>query len=207
MLLNNLAAVAMDQGDFERADRYQEESLALKRRGGDRAGVATSLHNLADTARYRGRYERAAALSEESLAIFRGLDLKPQLAQALHTAGIVAGRLGDRARAMALLTESLTLFYKLDIQWGIPLCLEALAELAIARGDDRAAARLLGAARVLREEIGAPLSPVDRADVDAMVTRLRQRLAPEVLAATWEAGGLLTREQVVEAARATARNT
>ena len=95
------------------------------------------------------------------------------------------------------------MFQTLDIRWGIPLCLEALAELAIGAGEYRAAARLLGAAEALREEIDTPLPPSDRPDVEATVAALRSGLSSETMKATWQAGRLLTREQVVEAALAT----
>src|SRR5262249_51638780 len=45
-VLQSLATLAMEQGDLEKAHAVQEDSLAIKRKLGDRVGIAESLYDL-----------------------------------------------------------------------------------------------------------------------------------------------------------------
>src|SRR4029453_11194161 len=62
-------SLAYRQGDYETARSLHEESLAIRRRLGDRRGIAASLHNLGLVAHRQGDNAAARLLSEGSLAI------------------------------------------------------------------------------------------------------------------------------------------
>src|SRR3712207_5968669 len=74
---------AWRQGGYGGAAGLCEESLALGRDLGDKAGIAESLLNLGRAARYQGDYARATALFEESLALARDLGDKAGIADSL----------------------------------------------------------------------------------------------------------------------------
>ena len=67
--LDAAAQVARRQGDLDRALALGEQSLALRRRFGDRNGVAVSLGNLGWTMLERGEGRRAAAYFSEALPL------------------------------------------------------------------------------------------------------------------------------------------
>jgi hypothetical protein len=78
----------------------------------------------------------------------------------------------------------------------LALSFEAFAHLA-ARDDPDRAARLWGAAEALRERLGAPLPPNDRAEYERDVAAVRQALGAERFAIAWVAGRSLTEEQAI----------
>ncbi|HET9221921.1 MAG TPA: winged helix-turn-helix domain-containing protein, partial [Roseiflexaceae bacterium] len=61
--------LAYDQGEYEQATQYHDESLALFRGLHDRLGIAEALHGVGELALSQGEYTRACALFEESLAL------------------------------------------------------------------------------------------------------------------------------------------
>src|SRR5207237_4553002 len=81
----------------------------------------------------------------------------------------------------------------------IPSCLEALVDVAAAQGEFTWAARLLGTAEALREALGTPLPPVDRATYERSVAATRAQLGEQSFAAAWAEGRLMTPEQALAA--------
>ena len=75
-----------------------------------------------------------------------------------------------------LYEESLALRRELADKRGIAESLEELAGVAGAQGQAERAARLYGAAEALREAIGAPIVPVDRARYERAVAAARTQL-------------------------------
>ena len=72
MTLNNLSADLQGARDYDTALRYLEESLAILRAIGNRAGEGTTLNNLSALCHARGDYTALRYL-EESLAILRAI--------------------------------------------------------------------------------------------------------------------------------------
>ena len=88
--------MAWHRNDYTAARALSEESLAIWRELGDKAGIATSLNNLGWVAYHQGDYAAAHALHQESLALRRALGDKRGIAYALghHRAdNTQAGRL------------------------------------------------------------------------------------------------------------------
>ena len=192
--LSILGTLASDQGDYATARPLFEESLALNRHLGERRGIAASLSRLAFIAREQGDLPKAQTLFEESLAIRHQLGQRQGIAIVISNLGLVAWRRGDIRRAAAYFKESLTLLRELGDKAGIAACLEGLARVAT---DPGVAARLLGAAAVLRESIHAPLPPSDRPEYDRHLGMLRNRLGGEVFAARWYEGQAMPTEQAI----------
>ncbi|MBI3973469.1 MAG: adenylate/guanylate cyclase domain-containing protein [Chloroflexi bacterium] len=111
-------------------------------------------------------------------------------------------RLGDvlaavPSAALSLHEQSLALQQEAGDRWGIIECLEGLARVAGAQGQLEWGARLLGAAEALREAIGAPLPPADRADYDRDVAVVRAGLGEATFATAWAEGRAMSLEQAV----------
>src|SRR5206468_3788189 len=126
--------------------------------------------------------------------IFRDLGDQIGIALLLTDLGSVAQARGDIVRAAQLHSESLALSWKIGDKRRVAFCLEGLA--AGARQPLRAAT-LFGAAEALREEIGAPLPPAERADYERHVAAacVGDRA---MFAAAWAEGGRMPIAQVVE---------
>ena len=71
MRVNNIGEILRKQGRYDAAMQRYEESLAIKRRLGNEAGIAATLNNMAFIAFRRGEYGEALRLLCQTLAIQR----------------------------------------------------------------------------------------------------------------------------------------
>ncbi len=196
--LNCLGHETLNQGDDSGAKTLLEESLALTQDTGDKWHASLPLRNLGIGAGMQGDYQRAISFIEESLVLCREINDKYGMASCQNSLGKLALKLGTYERAMTLFKESLTLRRDIADRRGIPMCLEGLAGVADGQAKPTLAARLLGAAEVIRETIGIPLPPSDRAEYDRRVSAVAAALGQERLAAVWAEGRAMTLEQVIE---------
>ncbi len=142
------------QGDEERALALGEESLALFREIGDRAGIGRALNLLGVVAEDRGDYERATSLFEEALSPHREDD-DPWTAHALRHLGLVTYGRGDLQRAAALIEEALALNRELGLTWGVTVTLTYLGIVACERNDHERAAAAYAEALGLASRLGS----------------------------------------------------
>jgi tetratricopeptide (TPR) repeat protein len=143
--LNLAGMLADDQGNFEAARAFFEESLALSRELGDPPGAATALNCLGALARHAYDAPASRALYEESLAIWRAIGDRWWTATALHNLGRVALLEGEDAVARELFERALA----------IPRVVQdrrAIARSLIKLGDNRVRLGAHAGARVLQEE-------------------------------------------------------
>jgi non-specific serine/threonine protein kinase len=165
-----------------------EESIALFNAIEDTLDLALPLRGLGLHAFQQGDYERARSLLEQSIALCRERGDLWSLGVLLHDLGYVAKEQGDITGAASSFKESLTIRRRSDSTGGSALCLVGLAGLAVIQGRPDRAARLFGAAEVLREHSGVALELTDRASYDASVAAARESLGKEAFAAAWESG-------------------
>jgi len=151
-------------------------------------------------AHYEGDAAAAARLLEETAARAREGQFRPDLARALVALGRVRRAQGRLGPAGGRLREGLALFRALGHKLGIAEALEELAAVSAAQGEGTSAARLLGTAQALREGLGAPLPPVDRAGHDAVVAACRSALGEAAFTAAWAGGAARPWQEVVEEA-------
>jgi predicted ATPase len=195
--LNNLGMVAGYEGNHVTARSLFEESLDIKRELGDKWGITASLNNLGVLAYEQGDYTSAHALYEESLALERELGDKRGIALSLSNLGIVALHQGDYAGAQALYEESLALGWELGDKWDIAGSLEELAIVAGKLDQAERAVRLFGAVEAVREALGTPLPPGERARLEQGLAAARAQLGEAAFAAALEEGRRMTLEEAV----------
>src|SRR6266446_6495321 len=198
--LNALAVHAQDGGDIAAAHALFEESLAVWRELGDSKDVARALSNLANVATLQGDHARASSLYEECLAIFQGLGDRTGVAWSLNSQGDVARDRGDAPAARELYGQGLTIFQELEHKRGIARLLECFACVAAAQYHSERALRLAGAAAALRQNIGAPLTPAEKAKLEANLKCTRPGLSETSSTAAWLEGWELPVERAIEEA-------
>jgi predicted ATPase/class 3 adenylate cyclase len=197
--LMNLGAVDFDQGDYAAARAKFEEALAIRRKLGSAQGIAGVLHDLGAVAKASGDLDVARELFEESLATYRGIGDLWGTAISLSNLGSVAYDSADYAAARALQEESLVIRRELGDRRGIAESLEGMAGVMSACTRPGEASRIWGATERLREEIGAPLSPTERADHDLQVSAARVAMAdPTSFELAWQEGRAMTLEQAID---------
>jgi non-specific serine/threonine protein kinase len=205
-----LGTLAVNRGEEGEARAYLEESLAIVRELGDRGRAARALCDLAvlgdlgttETPGSPADQERAEGYCREALALFREVGQRRGIARALHGLAYLAYKRRDYPQATALSRETIALRWELQDRWGIAANLEDLADIAGLTGQPLQAARLYGAAELLREDIGAPIPPFYQSEYEREVAISRRALPDAVFTAAWEAGRALPLAQVIEEALA-----
>jgi hypothetical protein len=204
-VLNVLALISRMSSDYARATALHEESLALARALDYQIGVAGNLSNLGVIARDTGDYARAAVLYADALALYRHLGDSWGIAISLTNRGEVELLQGSAAAAGIFYREALPLHQQMGHKQGIAECLEGLAFVANAAGGSATAVHLLGAADAIRQAIGYPLAPMDRAGRQEKLDELRTVLeggemhpgTDSPFERTWLAGRAMPLEQAV----------
>jgi non-specific serine/threonine protein kinase len=133
--LGRAGAFAGDQGDFDEATRYLEESLTLAERLGDAQTAARSLRGLGILASNRSEFAAAETLFAAALERFRDLGDDPGIARCLNDLGLVAERQGDHDRAIAFQEEALPIARATGDDWQVGIILGNLGGAYFDRGE------------------------------------------------------------------------
>jgi DNA-binding CsgD family transcriptional regulator len=128
------------------------------------------------------------------------------MAWGLHELAVIIAD-DDRQTAAEMLAESLGIHAALGDRWRIASVIETIAALAAASGQVSAgdAAALLGGASALRNELGTPVPPAERAARDRCARTLRDRLGTRDFRAAWRRDESLGLGDLIDAALRCAR--
>jgi len=200
--LQELGIVAIHRGNYLAANTLLEESLRLYRNLKDKWAISVALAQLGGVARYQGNYESAAAFYTESYCLSKEAGKKDLVAYALRNLGRMALDNRDYGRAIDHYGESLRLSRDIEDRWMIEECLEGLAGVTCALRRYEQAARLFGAAEMLREALGFHRTPFDQVEHDRQVSSTRAELGEAVFGTAWISGRGLPLEQTIEEALA-----
>jgi hypothetical protein len=176
-------------GDADGAERASSEALALAEHGADDylAGVALIGGAVAEVV--RGHAGQAAAVLEEACTRLDRSGERFMITYATVNLGLqryLAGQVADAERAFL---RSLRVSVEIRNHRAIGGCLEGLGYVTATEGDDRWAARLLGAAAAAREVTALPLFPHWTLAHARTVETLEARLGRELYKREWTAGG------------------
>ncbi|HSC02900.1 MAG TPA: LuxR C-terminal-related transcriptional regulator, partial [Solirubrobacteraceae bacterium] len=99
-----------------------------------------------------------------------------------------------------MLRESLLIHQQLGDRWRLASVLEEIAGAVLVRHDPMVAAEVLAAAEAVREQLGAPVPPVEAPDRDAALEQLARKLNAAKLGAARLAGRGRTLESTIDLA-------
>jgi tetratricopeptide (TPR) repeat protein len=191
--LVNLGIVASQNGDYERATHYAEESLDLYREIGFQAGMMRCHNNLSTIAARQKHFDEAQDYLSQALAIAREINEKEILAIILINLGEIALDQNNPTSARGYLAEAL----QTGMQIGaVPVAVQVIPGFARAcelQGDKVKALELLS----FTLNHPACISEVKQ-DNDAYFARLQTELAPETVQRAIERGKHLALEVVAE---------
>lgn len=161
-------------GNVSAARERFASSLAAFRTLAFPAGIGTALSGMAVLDLATGGTSEAERLLDEAARELR--QAGPWfLTWALYARAILAVRRGNADAAIALVRESLTRIRELHDKFAFVYVLVPLAAAAVLKGDDKWAARILGARDAVTDRTGVTV-------VDASVRDLRERAEREVRA-------------------------
>jgi len=196
--LNGLGWAARDAGDFERARQAYDEGLVLGRETGNKYRISGMLYGLGVIAWRQGDLPRARELLEESLAYRREIGAAQWIVWGVCALGDVSRSEGNSEAAREAYHDGLTLAQNAGLKSEAARLLERLGMVADAHGNASLAARILGSASILREEVNWTLPPLDQADHDRDVAIVRSKLGTAAFDQAWNAGRAMTLEEAID---------
>jgi tetratricopeptide (TPR) repeat protein len=131
---HNLGVVAQDRGQFDQAEDWYRQSLAIKEDLGNRPGVANSYHQLGTAAQDRGQLDQAEDWYRQSLAIREELGNRPGMADSYHQLGRVAQDRGRLDQAEDWYRQSLAIKEDLGDRPGMAVSYHQLGRVAELQG-------------------------------------------------------------------------
>ncbi len=168
-LLSNLGILSRFRGDLKQALELQEESLAIRRKLEDPWAIGNSLNNLGMAKRYNGDLAGAREVLQEAVDLLKKVGDRSEIANTLNSLAEVALDQQDITAAEEYLKESLAITRQIGNMVAIPFIFEAFATSAFISKDPERCLIMAGAARSLREDLGAPLPDSDQARMDEMI--------------------------------------
>jgi predicted ATPase/DNA-binding CsgD family transcriptional regulator len=191
------SGLALARGDWTSAARLAESCLEVSDQVGNRAARCAGLACLAVARLRLGDRARARAAARESLDMARDLGQPDLLVRALQHLAQVTLALGNDDASLSLYTESLRLAHDVGDSWQAARALEGVAVTVARQGRGRLTLRLAGAAAGLREDLGAPLHPAERDQLDAELAAARAALGEEPASGAESEGRAVPLEQLV----------
>jgi len=180
--LRERGKAAAASGNAVLADAIYTELAELAERIGDRWNGAIALNNIGDLALEAGDWERVVDFCGRSSVLRRELGDEWGTALALCNVTLAELRLGKISSAAKNLRLALETSTKVDAKMVVEVCLEAAAELAVVRAKFREAARLVGAASRLQEDLGWVRSPYEQIWFEQLLESVRDALGADAAA-------------------------
>ena len=187
----------VSQGNQDMVYPLLEQGLLLDREVSDKEGMAVASLLLGWVALKQGEKATARSRVEESLMLYREMEHREGMAEALCVLGKVESARGDHTLARTLYEDSLAMAQEIGDKELTASGLEGLASVVATQGELARATRLWGTAEALRDAIGAPLQPIERADYEQAVATAREHLGEETFDSAWVEGRAMTAKQVL----------
>jgi tetratricopeptide (TPR) repeat protein len=194
--LTNLGCVAAETGNEDRAAWLFGESLSICREIGNKVLYAYAQAYLGK-ALLTMDLDRAQQVLDEALALATELQNREVVGMCYCYQGHLARIRSESSEAECLYRESYGEFHA---QQSLPFmaeCLEGLAMSASLEGKHQETAQFFGAAAALREALGAPLPPADRASYDACREACCAALGDEVFTVAFDEGRMCSPDEVL----------
>ena len=188
-------AVAFRDPNIMGTDR--EEGIRLLKESGSHWATAMTVFGFGLFAATQGKYDTARAQFEACIPLFTELRDRHRLAMVNSELAHLERRQGHFAQAKSLYRQTIQRWQELGHRAAIAHELECFAFIAKAEEEDQRAARLLGAAEILRERINIPMMPTERPEYDREVYDLRLNLDEAAFTKACAEGRSLTMEQAI----------
>jgi tetratricopeptide (TPR) repeat protein len=203
-----LAGTLIDAGiEYPRALGLYEECLSLTRQHKLLLTESMTLAAMGMTYAYTGELARAGELLPEALRIQRELNNTMAIGWTLQYLALFEFMRGQPDIAEGFFFESLSMVPQGGAQHVVPLSLEGLAGILSLRQQPAQAARLLGAAETLREQIQHPRAPVEKPLCSQIVASVQAQLSEQEFQSAWQGGIKLSGGQAIDEARSHSKLT
>jgi tetratricopeptide (TPR) repeat protein len=207
-LLNLLARIFIEQGDYARAEQTLQECLQLSQKMQQTEILAYAATQLGEVALACGRLDEAQQFSEQGITL---LGDRPLLFVAIAHTNLAEAALarGNHALAYAELRHVLPYVHehvRRELCFMVALAGWFITKPRARQTDVRRGVELLGMAEGLTDRTGAPPSVFYRTLIEARSTIARRRLPAHDWQAAWNRGRAMGLEQSIDYARLLASN-
>ncbi len=200
MALRELGVVAQCEGSLESAQPLMEAAFAQFAELGERVWQGIVLRDLGIVAGQLGDHDRAKVYHQEGLALWREMDHPWGVPASLRNLADEALERGDIVTAAGHYRESLDRWRHLREKIHLGGCLFGVARVALAMGQPRQAARLVGAMEAVNDSLGTAHPPGRREALEKVVASAQSALGEAGWGQAWDEGRALSLgEAVVEA--------
>ena len=175
----------------------QAEDLRAVRLTGNPWVIALAVFHEAQWAKMNHNWAQAYAGHEEAAVLFRQMRDQLFFNASRSEMGHILRYQGHLKEAAAIYRETIRRWQELGQRSAVAHELECFGFVATAGKQGQWAARLFGAAEILREEIGASMMPAERREYDQVVADLRLQLDEDAFVKTWSEGRDLSMEEAV----------
>jgi hypothetical protein len=203
MALSTMAMTKMQGGDYEAAQVLKGRIKTLPAGKYNSLGNTLQIVSLAGMATQNNEFEEAEALLQLAREQFEQLGSLNFRTMVESEIGHLRRRRGNDAAAESIYRRTIRAFQERGHQPAVANQLEVLGFIASHRGQLVRAARLLGAAEALREQIHIDMRPLERVEYNAEVTALREVMEEEILQKAWHEGRSLDMDTAVDLALST----
>lgn len=163
----------------------------------------------AQTARLEGRYlafqgdfERAQSAYEQAEILFWELDDRMQSLIAKSEVAHLMRRQGNLKAALPIYRDTILKFQDIGNEAAIAHQIECFGYIAITLDTPERAAKLLGAAQVLREQTNSPITfPWEKVDHDHAMVQLASMLGETTMNKVMTDGGMMAVDEAIAFAR------
>ncbi len=152
--LREVGIIHRDSGNWNEAESYFSDALALSEEEDNKSGTATALGMLGGIARNRGNWDEAESLFNQSLELRTELGDRSGMATTRGQLGEIARNRGNWDEAESLFNQSLEVETELGDRSGMASTWEHLGYIANLRGNWDEAKRLYTESLNVRTELG-----------------------------------------------------
>ncbi|XZN93351.1 MAG: tetratricopeptide repeat protein [Microcoleus sp.] len=152
--LRELGAIHRDFGDWDLAEKYLKDALAIAEEDDNQSSMATSLGMLGDIERKRGKWDEAERLYRQCLEVETELGDRAGMASCWGVLGDIERNRGNWDEAERLYRQSLALRTELGDRAGMASSWGLLGYIEQCRGNWDEAERLYRQCLALRTELG-----------------------------------------------------
>ena len=192
---NQAAAFAHD---FTAAQGFSEDCVKILREVGNPFFTAIAIMGSGSQALAQGNFAEARARLEESEKLFYTLGDRHMALGVQSQRAHIERQLGNTPQAIELYHQSILAWQELGQRVSLAHEFECLAFIAITQSQLQRAARLLGAAESIRENLNSPMTATERVEYDQNVSSLRAQMEQSDFATAWAEGRAMTLEQAIE---------
>lgn len=196
-VLAYLGFVERSEGETEKSREYFDECSRIAEELNDPLIFAIMQSGKGTLAADDGDLNLARELKEKALKFYRTTGDSYVVSLLTWSLSRVVTALGDFSTARSLLEECVTINRQLGNKWSLPYLLEGIADVSIGEKNAKHAAKLYGAAEVLREKIGLAMPPTERVTYNKARDSMREALTEETFKTVWNEGRAMTVEQAL----------